>query len=44
LEAIENPEWCKAMKEELNTLEKNNTWVIMQLPKEKKIGWVQMDI
>jgi hypothetical protein len=35
-EAIKNSTWTKAMKEELKVLEKNETWVIVQLPKEKK--------
>ena len=35
-EAINNPNWYKAMKEELRALEKNETWVIVQLPKDKK--------
>jgi hypothetical protein len=36
LEAINNPVWTKAMKEELKALEKNETWVIVQLPQNKK--------
>jgi hypothetical protein len=35
-ESIENPIWCNAMKEELKILEKNETWVIVPLPKEKR--------
>ncbi|KAJ3705609.1 hypothetical protein LUZ61_009314 [Rhynchospora tenuis] len=35
-EAINQPVWCKAMKEELQALEKNNTWTIVPLPKNKK--------
>jgi hypothetical protein len=35
-EAITNPVWCKAMREELDVLEKNETWKIVQLPKDKK--------
>jgi hypothetical protein len=35
-EALSQPVWCEAMKEELRALEKNNTWVIMSLPKDKK--------
>ena len=35
-EALSQPVWCNAMKEELSALEKNNTWVIMPLPKDKK--------
>lgn len=29
--------WCPAMKEELQALDKNNTWTIMPLPKGKKL-------
>jgi hypothetical protein len=29
----------EAMKEELNILKKNNTWIIVQLPKNKKNSW-----
>jgi len=35
-EAVNQPIWCEAMKEELDALEKNNTWKIMQLPQGKK--------
>jgi hypothetical protein len=35
-ESIENLIWCNAMKEELKILEKNETWVIVPLPKEKR--------
>ena len=35
-EAIQMPNWYKAMKEELQALEKNETWVIVPLPKNKK--------
>jgi hypothetical protein len=31
------------MKEELRTLEKNNTWIIVSLPREKT-DWVQINI
>jgi hypothetical protein len=44
LEAQQNPIWCKAMKEELKALGKNKTWVIVQLSKGKKTGWVQMGL
>lgn len=31
-EAIKDPAWCDAMLVELNALERNNTWQIVQLP------------
>jgi Reverse transcriptase (RNA-dependent DNA polymerase) len=36
-EAIINLTWLNAMKEELHALEKNNTWIIVQLLKNKKL-------
>ncbi|URE13018.1 Retrotransposon protein [Musa troglodytarum] len=42
-EAVEKEEWRKAMKEEINSIEKNETWELMNLPKEKKaigLKWV----
>lgn len=35
--ALNQPVWCKAMKEELRTLEKNNAWDIVSLPSNKKL-------
>jgi hypothetical protein len=35
-EANLDPLWCKAMKEELYALKKNDTWDIVNLPKGKK--------
>jgi Reverse transcriptase (RNA-dependent DNA polymerase) len=35
-DANQHPVWQKAMNEELQTLEKNHTWDIVCLPKEKK--------
>jgi hypothetical protein len=32
---IKNRVWCNAIEEELNALEKNETWAIVPLPKEK---------
>jgi hypothetical protein len=29
------PKWCKAMNEELNALERNQTWKVCYLPKNK---------
>jgi Reverse transcriptase (RNA-dependent DNA polymerase) len=36
-EAITKPVWCKAMKEELDALEKNETWRMVPLPNGKKL-------
>ena len=35
-EAVKKEEWRKAMKEEIKSIEKNETWELMDLPKEKK--------
>ncbi|XP_028784281.1 uncharacterized protein LOC114740317 [Neltuma alba] len=35
-EALEHPEWKKAMIEEIMALEKNGTWEVVDLPKGKK--------
>ena len=35
-EAINQPVWYKAMEEEFQALEKNDTWTIVPLPKNKK--------
>ncbi|KAH9698452.1 Integrase catalytic domain-containing protein [Citrus sinensis] len=44
-EAVSNPEsiqWKKAMNEEMQSLQKNETWELVTLPKEKKaIGFVK---
>ncbi|KAL4558415.1 hypothetical protein LXL04_036615 [Taraxacum kok-saghyz] len=34
-EAAQYPEWCEAMKAELDAMAANNTWTIMPLPKNK---------
>ena len=36
-EAVKKEEWRKAMKEEIKSIEKNETWELMDLPKEKKV-------
>ena len=36
-EALKDPEWRKAVGEEIRALEKNGTWVISELPPEKKL-------
>ncbi|XP_019174211.1 PREDICTED: uncharacterized protein LOC109169771 [Ipomoea nil] len=42
-EAIQHDHWRKAMQEEINALQRNNTWEVVDLPPSKKpIGckWV----
>jgi hypothetical protein len=34
--AKQNPKWKNAMKEEMSALQKNKTWNLVQLPKERK--------
>ena len=36
-EALSDPKWAKAMKEELEALKKNNTWKLVPLPEGKKL-------
>lgn len=35
-EALEHPEWRKAVNEEVSALERNGTWIISELPQGKK--------
>lgn len=35
-EALSDPKWIYAMKEELESIEKNSTWDLVDLPKGKK--------
>ena len=35
-EAVNDPRWCKTMAEEISALEENQTWIIVDLPPEKK--------
>ncbi|XP_074282698.1 uncharacterized protein LOC141607237 [Silene latifolia] len=35
-EAVGNPGWCEAMTKEIDALELNNTWVLEELPSDKK--------
>ncbi|PNY18017.1 copia-type polyprotein [Trifolium pratense] len=36
LEALNDRKWKKAMEEELNAIERNQTWELVKLPREKK--------
>jgi hypothetical protein len=36
-EAINDEHWIKVMKEELNQIEKNDTWELVPRPKEKNV-------
>ena len=36
-EALDSKEWREAMKVEMDALEKNETWELVELPKEKKL-------
>ena len=42
-EALQEPQWIQAMKEELSSIKKNNTWDLVNLPKGKRpiaVKWV----
>ena len=36
-EAMKNQNWVLAMKEELSTIEKNKTWILVEKPKDEKV-------
>ena len=36
-DAIYDPRWKKSMKEEFNSLQKNNTWELVDLPPWRKL-------
>ena len=36
-ETLDSKEWGEAMKVEMDALEKNETWELVELPKEKKL-------
>ncbi|GKU98653.1 hypothetical protein SLEP1_g11627 [Rubroshorea leprosula] len=36
-EATQNRKWCKAMDEEIKALERNQTWELVDLPKDNKV-------
>jgi hypothetical protein len=35
-QAVTDQQWCEAMKQEISTLEQNQTWSLVSLPSEKK--------
>jgi len=42
-EALQEPQWIQAMKEDLSSIKKNNTWDLVNLPKGKRpiaVKWV----
>jgi len=42
-EALQEPQWIQAMKKELSSIKKNNTWDLVNLPKGKRpivVKWV----
>ena len=42
-EALQEPQWIQAMKEELSSIKKNHTWDLVNLPKGKRpieVKWV----
>jgi hypothetical protein len=43
-EASKYDHWVKAMNEELDHIEKKNTWEMVQRPEGKKRHWLQMDL
>lgn len=43
MEAIKEKEWARAMEAELTSIEKNNTWELVDLPRNRKaigLKWV----
>ncbi|RDX85725.1 Copia protein, partial [Mucuna pruriens] len=43
-EALEDENWVQAMEEEMEALEKNLTWEIVDRPKDKKVNLQQFDV
>ncbi|GAA0151400.1 hypothetical protein LIER_37282 [Lithospermum erythrorhizon] len=43
-EAMKYPQWREAMKKEIEALEDNGTWSVVQLPKGKKALWNSMGL
>lgn len=43
-DALEDVDWSKAIKEEIEQIEKNKTWTLVPRPEEKKCDWHQMGI
>ena len=43
-EAVKKDVWIKAMDEEIEAIERNSTWDLVDLPDDKKMYWCQMDL
>ncbi|CAL8112899.1 unnamed protein product [Prunus armeniaca] len=43
-EALKDPKWTQAMKEEMKVVEKNQTWPLKTLPKGKKNCWIHIGV
>ena len=37
MDYVDNAKWKMAMKEEMDSLEKNKTWELVELPKDTKL-------
>ena len=37
IDCVDNTKWKMAMKEEMDSLEKNKTWELVELPKDRKL-------
>ena len=40
VDSVDKEKWISAMQEEMQSLEKNGTWEIVSLPKQKKGGFI----
>ncbi|RVW62724.1 Retrovirus-related Pol polyprotein from transposon RE1 [Vitis vinifera] len=43
-EALVDPRWKAAMNEDMKSLQKNETWELVECPLRKKPGWVSLDL
>lgn len=42
--AYTNHLYMKDMEDEINSIRKNNTWELVEFPKDKKMYWLQMGL